>query len=58
MLEADHRLAPINPGDDSRTYVIAAADRQDSTRVLARLLEGMHFGEWPDHIAKFEAESL
>jgi hypothetical protein len=57
MLEAEHGMAPINPGEDSRVYVIIAADRRDAATLIGRLLDGMHYSNWPDHIAGFETEA-
>lgn len=57
MLQAKHGMAPLNPGEDSRVYVVTAADQRDAGTHIGRLLEGMHYGDWPDHIAGFEPEA-
>jgi hypothetical protein len=56
-LEAQHQMAPINPGEDSRVYLVEAGDQHDAARRIGLLLESMHYGNWPDHIAGFEAEA-
>lgn len=56
MLEAKHQMAPVNPGEDPRVYVVAAADPRDAGTRIGQLLEGMHYSNWPDHIVGFDTE--
>jgi hypothetical protein len=58
MLEAEYQMAPINPGDGPRVYVIAASAQHEAAMLIGRLLDTMHYGDWPDHIAGFEAEAI
>jgi hypothetical protein len=51
-------MAPINPGDDSRVCVVVALSQRYAATLVGRLLEPMHYSNWPDHIAGFQAEVL
>ena len=58
MLEAERGMAPINPGEDSRVYVVTAADQRDAATLIGHLLEAMDYANWPDHISAFAAEAV
>lgn len=58
MLEANHEMAPINPGDEDRVYIVTAASSTDAGTVIGRLLDAVGYGDWPEHIAEFKTAGL
>lgn len=56
MLEVEHALAPVNPGDTPRVYLVDAPTSELASRQIPALLDQMGYASvWPNQIAEFAA---